>query len=158
MTEWTYTRIDDGWGARAYGKLGRKTSLKGAAIEITTKAGEVHQRVVAEVVRWKKYGSTATLAVVQLTEDEAVAAKAQERFAAAKAQQAEDRERARAEYRAARAAERASSPRTRLVGTHSHEPCSCGNWSGAGSPCLYSYGAAKDADEHRHIQWQRVAA
>ena len=48
-----------------------------------------------------------------------------------------------------------SSSRGRLVGIHTSHHCSCGNWSGAGSPCLYSYAEAKENDEHRVIQWQR---
>ena len=46
----------------------------------------------------------------------------------------------------------------RLVGSHTNNPCSCGNWSGPGSPCLYSYGEAKDEGEHRNIIWQRQGA
>ena len=43
----------------------------------------------------------------------------------------------------------------RLVGYHGNEHCSCGNWSGVGSPCLYSYGEAKAEGEHRSIRWER---
>ena len=47
---------------------------------------------------------------------------------------------------------------TRLVGTHTSVHCECGNWAGAGSPCLYSYGEAKEEGEARNIHWERVAA
>ena len=43
----------------------------------------------------------------------------------------------------------------RLVGYHTDNHCSCGNWSGVGSPCLYTYGEAKNEDEHRFIDWRR---
>ena len=43
----------------------------------------------------------------------------------------------------------------RLVGYHTTHHCSCGNWSGVDSPCLYSYGEAKDEGEHRSIRWER---
>ena len=46
-------------------------------------------------------------------------------------------------------------PRGRLVGTHGTMHCGCGNWSGAGSPCLYSYEEAKEAGEAHVIRWQR---
>ena len=45
--------------------------------------------------------------------------------------------------------------RGRLVGYHTHHHCSCGNWSGPGSPCLYSYGEAKDEGEAYEIEWRR---
>ena len=48
-----------------------------------------------------------------------------------------------------------STPRKRLVGTHTSHPCSCGNWGGSGTPCLYSYGEAKDEGEARFIEWER---
>ena len=43
----------------------------------------------------------------------------------------------------------------RLVGYHTNEHCCCGNWSGPGSRCLYSYGEAKEADAARWIDWVR---
>ena len=47
------------------------------------------------------------------------------------------------------------SKRGRLVGYHGSEHCSCGNWSGVRSACLYSYSEAKEEDEHRNIDWVR---
>ena len=46
--------------------------------------------------------------------------------------------------------------RGRLVGRHTGEPCSCGNWGGAGPSCLYTYGEAKEAGEARHIVWDEA--
>ena len=58
--------------------------------------------------------------------------------------------------RQSRAGSNGSKPRGRLVGTHTSHPCGCGNWSGAGSPCLYGYGEAKDEGEAHLIEWERV--
>ena len=50
---------------------------------------------------------------------------------------------------------RGNGGRGRLVGYHGLDHCSCGNWSGVGSVCLYSYGEAKAEGEHRSIRWER---
>ena len=50
-------------------------------------------------------------------------------------------------------APRRSNGNNRLTGTHTHNHCSCGNWSGHGSPCLYGYSEAKDEGEAGYIDW-----
>ncbi len=43
----------------------------------------------------------------------------------------------------------------RLAGRHTGHHCSCGSWSGPGSPCPFPCGEAKEEGEARHIDWVR---
>lgn len=76
----TYKRLDDGtWGAyinTGFGKTKRATPEIGSTVDIMTRAGEIHKRIVAGYI--KHYASGV---VVALADDAAVAAKAEERYA-----------------------------------------------------------------------------
>ena len=125
----TPTKLQNGnWGARIIGPAvacGQK--LEGHDVTITTRSGKSWTAKIEKVVwRGKDRNSGQSVAIV------ATAKTSGNGSAAPK-----------------------SAGRGRLVGTHTNHPCSCGNWSGAGSPCLYGYGEAKDEDEARYIEWAR---
>ncbi len=42
-----------------------------------------------------------------------------------------------------------------LHARHTGHHCECGNWSGPGSPCLYSYAEAKEEGEVHSLEWYR---
>jgi len=77
----TYKRLDDGtWGAyvnTGFGKTKRATPEIGATVDIMTRSGEIHKRIVAGYI--KTYASGI---VVSLVYDAEVAAKATEKYAA----------------------------------------------------------------------------
>ena len=84
MAKTTYTKITYAngvceWGAFVdcgYGKTAKPHPEPGDVVEVTTKAGEVHQRTIRRIV--KVYASGVKVVFV---EDKAIAAKAQERYA-----------------------------------------------------------------------------
>lgn len=84
----TYKRLDDGtWGAyinTGFGKTKRATPGIGATVDILTRAGETHKRIVAGYI--KTYASGV---VVSLVADVEVAAKAAEKYAAKKTEHTE---------------------------------------------------------------------
>ena len=47
-----------------------------------------------------------------------------------------------------------SNRKSNKQGYHTSYHCSCGNWSGVGSPCLYSFEEAVDEGEARYIDWR----
>ena len=77
--EGTYKKMQDGtWGAYidcGYGKNALPKPVKGSVVKITTKSGEVHERIVRCIAT--DYASGCK---VRLTADEAIAKKATERY------------------------------------------------------------------------------
>ena len=119
------------WGARVetstLGKTAVRGELEGTTVTVRTRAGKTWDAEVEKVV-WigeERGKSIALCATVN-----------------------RDRPQRCDAHRTARSS-------GRLSGMHTHNHCGCGNWSGVGSPCLYSYGEAKDEGEHRYITWVR---
>ena len=106
MTDWSYKRLQEGgWGAAAFGRLGRQSNVAGSEIVIQTKSGERHCRVVAAVVQWKTYGA-GSAAIVRLVDDPEIAAAADARFKAACAEGAAQKAAQRAVWDAENEAQR----------------------------------------------------
>ena len=145
MIEGTYTKLKDGeWGVRLTGNLTGVEKGDEFTIIVTKRSGETKAEEVK--VLWIgadrfNEGGTCGLAKINRIVPE----------------QNDPMNRALDRQSARNRGEDVPRKRGRLVGKHTNEHCSCGNWSGVGSPCLYSYGEAKDEGEARYIEWERVS-
>ena len=137
------SKLKDGtWGARIpldgiYSRRVASDRLKGQDVTIQTRSGKSWTATVAAVLWVGEGRDSAGVALVKTESDGGPP---------------------RTAGRSASGGGRRRKPlvgrrRKPLVGRHTENHCSCGNWSGPGSPCLYSYGEAKEEGEARYIEW-----
>ena len=121
---------DGSWGVRIVANRVDPVELEGQTVTVSTRSGKTFTKTIAEVIYTgkNKFGS-GCVAFCRTASNGGG-------------------------HPATPVAARSRPARRKpLEGRHTDYHCGCGNWSGVGSPCLYSYGEAKDEGEARYIDW-----